>query len=335
MNRITHINIEHLAEEFYTKLIERPKGRYKTLKTKIASECRKLKTDTIEPKEKFYLYLNNETNLKKIITSSVTEYSNIISEIDRLVGKNLFHDGEKKTDFGKTILTLFGYEDFRTPEKESINEKKGFSAKWLTEKLAIKVCPYCNMQYTFTTPKKAHLQLDHFYSKDKYPYLSMSFYNLIPACAVCNHAKTNKEFSIDTHIHPYEKSFSEKFTFKVDKISESLFLLNRYKNHEILEIKIVPIKEEHDSILENHDDAFDLKERYKVHTDIVAELYWKSKVYPSSYKKDLIAYIHKYELPDIEINRFITGNYTDEKDFHKRPLSKLTHDIAEELGLLP
>ncbi len=32
--------------------------------------------------------------------------------------------------------------------------------------------------------------------------------------------------------------------------------------------------------------------------------------------------------------RFLSGNYTEEKEVYKRPLAKFTQDIAKELGLL-
>lgn len=37
---------------------------------------------------------------------------------------------------------------------------------------------------------------------------------------------------------------------------------------------------------------------------------------------------------DEEFNRTIFGNYLEEKDFYKRPLSKMTSDIVNELVYL-
>jgi predicted nucleotidyltransferase len=44
---------------------------------------------------------------------------------------------------------------------------------------------------------------------------------------------------------------------------------------------------------------------------------------PSIYKKNTINF-----------NRLITGNYTDPKDIHKRPMSKFTQDICRQLALI-
>lgn len=56
--------------------------------------------------------------------------------------------------------------------------------------------------------------LDHYYDKGKYPYLALSFYNLIPSCNICNSKfKTTIDFKEIPHLHPYEDSFNEKAKF--------------------------------------------------------------------------------------------------------------------------
>ena len=40
------------------------------------------------------------------------------------------------------------------------------------------------------------------------------------------------------------------------------------------------------------------------------------------------------ELSAAELNRFITGYYTDKENYGKRPLSKMVTDISKEIGLV-
>ena len=40
------------------------------------------------------------------------------------------------------------------------------------------------------------------------------------------------------------------------------------------------------------------------------------------------------ELSETELNRFITGHYTDKENYGKRPLSKMVADISKEIGLI-
>lgn len=86
-------------------------------------------------------------------------------------------------------------------------------------------CTYCNRQYTITIRKNkgnndasriARPQLDHWFSKELYPLMSLSLYNLIPCCSICNSSlKGNAIFKLSTHIHPYLEStpHEPKFNF--------------------------------------------------------------------------------------------------------------------------
>ena len=73
---------------------------------------------------------------------------------------------------------------------------------------------------------------------------------------------------------------------------------------------------------------------YNTHNDIVQELILKKQQYPDEYL-EIISTFFEGSLSREEAYRLAFGNYHDEKDFHKRPLSKLTKDIATELGLIP
>ena len=51
--------------------------------------------------------------------------------------------------------------------------------------------------------------------------------------------------------------------------------------------------------------------------------------------KETLKKLKSEELENEEHNKYFRkDNYLEEKDFLKRPLSKLTYDIAQELGLL-
>jgi len=77
-------------------------------------------------------------------------------------------------------------------------------------------------------------------------------------------------------------------------------------------------------------EVFKLEELYKQHKDIVLELLIKKAYYPKSYIEEL----KSFDFSEDEIYRYLLGNYKKDEDLHKRPLSKLTRDISEELGLL-
>lgn len=178
--------------------------------------------------------------------------------------------------------------------------------------------------------------LDHYYDKGKYPYLALSFYNLIPSCNICNSKfKTTIDFKEIPHLHPYEDSFNEKAKFSqffsnVDSENKKFSLLSK----ERISLTLKPLNDK-DIATQNTIDTFRLETLYQEHKDIVLELIQKREIYPDSYIDDLF---HQYKGTLFknreDVLRHITGGYIEDKDINKRPLSKLIKDISEELDLI-
>jgi hypothetical protein len=293
-------------------------------------------------------YLSDETNYKKLINASIDEMKDIVKYFDSI--KDIFwkkikiKNGKTKnvpSDFAKLIIERLGYERFRDDGEKMIQ---------FLNYLNIKSCPYCNSQYILTidgkkigkdgpkdkTYKKALFQLDHFFPKSHYPYLCVSFYNLIPCCSYCNNLKSSRDTTKEPTIHPYFDDYDEICEFKGDPESAILSILNGKKNPKInISIK-ADEKSENYKKASNHNEDFNVEALYQNHKDVVNELYWKSIFYNETRKTELIDFfkVKGISISEEEINRFITGNYTNKEDILKRPLSKLTKDIAKELGLL-
>ena len=220
-----------------------------------------------------------------------------------------------------------------------------FRNKWAVEfmeDLGIKVCPFCNREHIFKFEDKINEEpriiasLDHYYDKDTYPFLSVSIFNLIPCCHICNSKfKHTKNFYDKKHLHPYEDSFNEKAKFSqffnnVNEENKKFSLLS--KERISLSLKPIDCK---DKVTQNTIDAFRLETLYQEHKDIVLELIEKREIYTDSYIDDLF---HQYEGTLFknreDVLRHITGGYIEDKDINKRPLSKLIKDISEELDLI-
>ena len=220
-----------------------------------------------------------------------------------------------------------------------------FRNKWAVEfmeDLGIKVCPFCNREYIFKFEDKINEEariiasLDHYYDKDTYPFLSVSIFNLIPCCHICNSKfKHTKNFYNQKHLHPYEDSFNEKAMFfqffnDVDSENKKFSLLSK----ERISLTLKPLNDK-DIATQNTIDTFRLQTLYQEHKDIVLELIQKREIYPDSYIDDLF---HQYEGTLFknreDVLRHITGGYIEDKDINKRPLSKLIKDISEELDLI-
>ena len=114
----------------------------------------------------------------------------------------------------KCCKDIFKYQNFVANKDD---------AYWLLRTLDIRVCPYCNRIYTVTLPTKEELEknemfratratFDHFYSQDKFPYLALSLFNLVPSCYACNLNKTNSQEEI---VYPYDEEFGKDAVFRL------------------------------------------------------------------------------------------------------------------------
>ncbi len=201
---------------------------------------------------------------------------------------------------------------------------KEYNAYEFVKILDLKTCPYCNRNYTFVVDEKSgklRPEIDHFYPKSIYPFLAMSFYNLIPSCPICNHTKSSK--NTENLINPYDiKDDDFKFTYTPKDID--------FTNIENKKYNFDSFKIEFQSSIKANDEIFKLTKLYEQHKDIVIELLIKKIYYPQSYIDEL----SKFGFEKDEIYRYLLCNYIKDEDLHKRPLSKLIKDISEELDLI-
>ena len=88
----------------------------------------------------------------------------------------------KVIDF-KFFGTLYDY--FNQKDKFKF-EEKDYNAYELINSLNINICPYCNRNgiHNLKKSRKRTSELDHFHPQSKYPFLAISFFNLIPSCKV-------------------------------------------------------------------------------------------------------------------------------------------------------
>ena len=197
------------------------------------------------------------------------------------------------------------------------------------------VCPYCDRNFIFNTKTdeeegegRRTSQIDHFYPQANFPFLALSFYNLVPTCGWCNFVKGNKWNTNPNNfvIHPYDNRFNFDANFLV-KIIDSKF----YYKADSLKIEF---QEDLPSRVKNHIEAFHLKDLYSKHNDYALELIQKKYAYSESYIDSLFKQYEGTLFKNREdILRLVTNNFVEEENLSKRPLSKLTRDIVRQLDL--
>lgn len=210
----------------------------------------------------------------------------------------------------------------------------GWTNKRLVQEIGAKTCYYCNRQYVITVDlaegkQRTTAQLDHFFPQSKHPILGLSFYNLIPSCSHCNGIKSNIPFKLSTHIHPYLEGFGRDGMWYYDGEDVDSIL----GQDENFEIKMEP-RGAKSAKIEGNLNVFVLRELYdQSHRDLVRELIRKKYAFGNAYLSNLIRTFPAAGLTKKEAYQLLYHNYLDPKDFYKRPLSKLTRDILEQLGV--
>ncbi|MGQ7107097.1 hypothetical protein ACUN13_22685 [Bacillus cereus group sp. Bce041] len=195
----------------------------------------------------------------------------------------------------------------------------------------IRVCPYCNRQYITTYNKNRNLRstsdLDHFYPKVAFQLYSLTLFNFIPACSICNSRfKKARKLKI---LYLYEKGFEDQVTFKVKPTpTYNINSLIGNTNDFELVLELNSAYEDNDEI-QGHLEMFKLKEVYQSHKDYVQELLYKSNAYSPAYK-EMTEQLLNIKLSEEDFNLFLFGVMGNDKDLLNKPLSKLTIDI---LGL--
>lgn len=289
--------------------------------------------------ERFRRYKKNDTSFKKvfknftlkdILFSDTKEIKIIIQSVESKI--QTLTANQKKEIYEK-IKKLFNYSD---------KYQSKVLTPFFTDNFNFRTCFYCNKNFitNFDADKKVStFQLDHFFDKATYPYLALSFYNLIPSCYVCNakvklcantfeHDSKVGKFQNETCIVPNDK----KFDFQ-QKVKFKLLLDDSCKN---LHIKSkddidITLKENYSDKYDKYIEIFKLNERYKAHKDIVFDMIEKAELYPESRLKELE---NLTGIPFQQIKKDIFNLIDENEDLSKQPFSKLIVDMSKELGIL-
>ncbi|MCP1301264.1 hypothetical protein NK356_18965 [Chryseobacterium sp. S0630] len=281
-----------------------------------------------------FLSLENcDNKFKDVFRTEYDEYLAIINRKEK-----------KKTSFGyfKWRMVEYYKQFFDNEVKNDQNYKKYSYGRWLTKILDIKVCPYCNHNYVFTVnheykskikDEKNNIftrpQLDHFYSKRNHPLLSLSFYNLVPSCSVCNSIKRDNKITFS----PYDITNRELYRISVfskdGKKIDSKWVTE--KNEIKIKINCVLDNKEIEHDENCNIEKLGLNKIYEEHVDYVGEIIDKVQAYNNDYYNALVDGFTGLGKTPQQIDTIIWNAYLDENE--RRPMSKLTTDILKQFKI--
>lgn len=327
--------VKGYAKSFYSDLCNcnpEPTERLKLLKKQLQIDAYKEYVDTILQ------------NYELIVTSSPKEFNTTIVP--------LFNSKQMSIDLAK----MFTVHTQLSNGKSNVVRKKFYQLvvdalcydevqemifpKYMKQ-MGINTCVYCNCQYALSTKKgktnkskryRSTYTIDHCLPKSYYPYLATSFFNLYPACSSCNQNKSFKSPIFNLYVEPTEPVEDRNpFCFSLEK--SSFIKYSMTGNVDDLEIKFQSQDNKPQNCMD-YDDYFHIEKLYENLKDVVEEVIWKSRVYNASGRKALEDSFSIMLHDKNDWNRFILGNYVKEEELFKRPLAKLVHDIAKQLGIL-
>lgn len=264
----------------------------------IINRCRKLKNN------RYIEYVFAPERFRHIVACSADRLDNIISDFE--------------SHFSVIDTNSIEWKEF---SNYMLNQYKSVRNEYLPQILSdlnLNVCPYCNRHYIYTVDngKRVSAQFDHFYCKTKYPYLALSFYNLIPCCPTCNKAKGELQIKIN----PYVEGFDDNCIIKIDSPLNCILQKGEWN-----------VCIDGDEKTMTNVEAFVLDQLYKKHNDYALEIVFKAIANEKGYLDSIKQEFKYMGLSEEVINSIIWNTSFSPEISVKRPLSKMTMDIINQV----
>lgn len=199
---------------------------------------------------------------------------------------------------------------------DSQNKKTSMRVR-IVKNAELNVCPYCNRDYINSRADLVSgAQLDHFFSKSKYPIFAVCIYNLVPACGNCNRIKSNQTFE-----------FASPFDNSINWESDIVF------SYELINVDSIKITINAKDHIKNNIKSLRIDEAYQIHDIEVLELIEKQKIYCGTQNQEFRNVLSMSRLTDLDIKKAIFGPEITEKTMRTKPLGKMFRDLHKELKI--
>lgn len=163
-----------------------------------------------------------------------------------------------------------------------------------------------------------------------HPYLSVCFFNLQPSCASCNMHKRDDKREYHSIWNDSKTESNELYRFTLPNASLARYIMTHHTEELFVHIEAM----RNPNQLALLKDKLHIDSLYDQFTDVAEEVVWKRMAFDQGYLKALSNFSSLGKLKQSDVNRFILGTYDRPEDIHKRPLAKLTQDVAKQLGII-
>lgn len=215
---------------------------------------------------------------------------------------------------------------------DTLTNKQNGVAYQMIQALGVRACPYCNLNYidpviTDEGTNVVRHHLDHFYPKKYFPFLAVSFYNLIPSCYECNSGL--KRAKIDFNLYnPFLDDFDSDAKFVIFLTGDGS-ISSLFNDINSFDINIKSKSIENIASVSNYINSFCLEDRYKYRKEEAREILCHKALATPYLIQEIRRQLKLNNISDEQIKSILLRNYLEGEDINKRPLSKLTQDIMK------
>lgn len=269
-----------------------------------------------------YLDYNNgvfsEEKLKDLLIGDKKKLINIIQKVENFTINNKICN--ESSDYAL-------YHEFEDLYKKFTNRILGKS--W-AKNIGVSICPYCNRLFTDTIEDGGvRPQYDHYFPKSKYPYLSISMYNLVPCCSLCNSKKGSTDTYLNSFIYPFEDEYGYNIYFKVKEGSDIFSNIGLMEKEDI-KLEIICNNVNLRDTVDNTNARLKIVELYENRSEYINRLlFLKYNIYVEDYINSLKSLNGFNQLDSSTLDFLIYGKYLEKDNWDKDILSKLAHDIIK------
>ena len=317
----------------------------------------------------YWKWLYKQFNDVKILTAEPTALATFAK--DEATEKSKISDKTESDAVDKICEKLFNYKAFRgygfllkpdvedgriqwisvcgdnsieeAPEDDNKMEKNrkewdGWNIAEYVRLLDVRYCPYCNAETVETAMLPERIQvpdIDHIFPKDKYPLLSLSLYNLIPACNRCNSRFKKAQDMLEgwsvkhplPSLHPYVHDTYKhiRFDYRPKSVGK-LFIRPRMEDSPLT----VSAAKDHDSRADSYIKRYHLNEIYRdVYAEEINEMIRMEAICSNDFvaaMKDL------YGLDDSDFDSLFRRSSLDPREINHFRFAKLILDLHDTIG---
>lgn len=237
-------------------------------------------------------------------------------EIKELIKKNEYILAQRNSG----LVNFKQYKDiFEDLYKNQLSGNEKLKKQFFNLFENINVCPYCNRNFINPIYKEHSLggdnknqspDIEHFFPKSIYPFLSLSISNLLPSCAFCNKIKSDVDTFKHNCLSPYEIKDSDfRFDFSLE--------LNQVKK-----VKLISKTDSKNSEILHLESLYN-----EVHSKYINDIFDNDLKYTQKNKD----FLNTFKILNEDDYKKLFRNYYKEEDFNKQPLSKMIKDLYNQI----